>query len=105
MIDSTHTIPIEPVTSRALAAIGYDPDSRTLAVQFHSGHITHYANVPLSVWEAFQAVPSKGAFWNAEIKRGGQFSGEKVTGVCPKCNDIGLLDQTCGDCGCATYQK
>ena len=105
MITHTHTIPLEPVTSKALAAIGYDPDSRTLACQFHSGHITHYSNVSLSVWEAFQAAPSKGQFYAAEIKKPGQFTAEKVTGVCGKCGDIGRLDQVCDSCGCAPYMK
>ena len=105
MITTMHTIVLEPVTSTALAAIGYDLEAQQLAVQFPSGHIWHYSNVPLSVWEAFQAVPSKGKFWNAEIKKSGQFTAEKVTGVCGRCGDIGLLEQPCSDCGCASYQK
>lgn len=103
MIDSTHTIALEPVPSKALAAIGYDVDAHQLAVQFLNGHIRHYANVPLSVWQAFQEAPSKGAFYAAEIKR--FFTAERVTGVCGKCGDVGLLEQTCTDCGTATYQK
>ena len=103
MINSTHTIALEPVQSKTLATIGYDSDAQQLDVQFHSGHIVRYSNVPLSVWEAFQAVPSKGAFWNAEVKK--QFTGEKVTGVCPKCFDVGLLVQTCTECGASTYQN
>lgn len=104
MINSRHTIALEPVASKALASIGYDKEAKQLDVQFHSGHIVRYSGVPASVWEAFQAVPSKGAFWNAEIKRSGQFTGEKITGTC-KCGDIGLLEQTCEECGCSTYQK
>ena len=93
------------VRSKALAAIGYDPEANQLAVQFPSGHIWHYSNVPLSVWEAFHAAPSRGAFYAAEIKKSGQFTAEKVTGTCGKCGDIGLLEQMCSDCGTATYQK
>ena len=99
---SLDALPLEPVKSSALAAIGYEDG--VLYVQFPSAHVFAYHNVPISVWEAFQAVPSKGAFWNAEIKRSGQFPAEKVTGTCV-CGDIGLLEQTCSDCGTATYQK
>lgn len=101
MITSTHEIALEPVTSSALEAIGYDPEALTLAVQFPSGHIFHYSNVPASVWEELQRVPSKGAFYAREIKR--QFKGEKVTGTCAKCGDIGRRDQRCSDCGTASY--
>lgn len=101
MIDSTHAIALEPVTSSALSAYGYDEDAQTAAVQFRSGHIIHYAAVPTYMWEAWQAAPSKGAFYAHEIKR--RFSGEKVTGNCPQCDDIGMKGELCTDCGTATY--
>jgi KTSC domain-containing protein len=104
VISSTHTIALEPVSSKALAAIGYDADAHQLAVQFPSGHIWHYSNVQMSDWEAFQAAPSKGAFYAAEIKKSGKFTAEKVTGVCGSCKDIGLKATRCGDCGCADYE-
>ena len=74
-------------------------------MQFPSGHIFHYANVPLSVWLEFQRVPSKGAFYAKEIKRSGQFTGRKITGTCPKCGDVGVLGTRCTDCGCSEYRS
>lgn len=101
MITSTHEIALEPVTSSALAAVGYDIDAQQLAIQFPSGHILHYASVPLSAWEAFQAAPSKGSFYAREIKR--HFTAEKVTGTCGKCGDVGMKGKTCTDCGTDVY--
>lgn len=101
MITSTHEIALEPVTSKALGAIGYDPEALTLAVQFPSGHIFHYRDVPEKVWTALQAVPSKGSYYAREIKK--QFKGEKVTGTCAKCGDVGMRGATCTDCGTSTY--
>lgn len=101
MITSTHEIALEPVTSAALAAIGYDADARMLAVQFSSGHIFHYRDVPDTVWAELQRVPSKGQYYAREIKK--QFKGEKVTGTCRSCGDIGRQGHTCTDCGTATY--
>lgn len=101
MITSTHEIALEPVTSSYLSAIGYDAEAREVAVQFANGHIIHYANVPPDVWEEWQQAPSKGAFYARVIKK--QFSGEKITGTCHGCGDVGRLGQTCTDCGTAEY--
>lgn len=102
MIDSTHVIALEPVTSSNLSAYGYDEAAQTAAVQFRSGHIFHYPGVPIYMWEAWQAAPSKGSFYAHEIKR--RFSGEKVTGECPNCADIGMKGERCTDCGTAEYR-
>lgn len=102
MITSTYVVALEPVTSKAIVARGYDPGAHELHVQFHSGHVTVYYNVPLSIWEAWLQAPSAGSFFGAEVKK--QFTGRKVTGNCPQCGDVGLLEHTCTCCGCATYQ-
>lgn len=39
-------IPLKEVTSTAIKAIGYDPATRTLAVRFRAGQVSHYADVP-----------------------------------------------------------
>lgn len=99
-IDSTHTIALEPVKSKAFAAFGYD--NGTLALMWHSGHIHHY-QIDDKTWQAFQAAPSKGSFFAHEMRN--HFKGEKVTGNCDKCADIGHLGQKCAECGCGTYQE
>ena len=101
MTTKAHAILLNPVTSKALAAYGYEDD--VVAIQFPSGHIHHYRGVPSNVLAAFEEAPSKGSFFAHEIK--GQFPGEKVTGYCGKCGDIGLLGHDCDDCGTDTYQE
>ena len=100
-VTSPHPISLTPVQSSNLQAVGYDPDANVLAVQFGSGHIFHYANVPLKLWEGLEAAPSKGQFYAREIK--GRFTAEKVTGTCGKCGDVGLIGTRCTDCGTADY--
>ena len=56
--------------SGQVRAIGYDPATSTLAVQFRRGEgaIYHYANVAPEVHEAFMAAESLGKFHGAHIK-------------------------------------
>lgn len=68
-------IPLQPVESSNLEAIGYDPASRTLAVKFKNGTLYHYADVPASVWEGLQGASSAGRFYSAMIR--GTFTGTK----------------------------
>jgi hypothetical protein len=94
-------IPLEAVTSSNLAAIGYDPQKKILAVQFRSGAIFHYAGVSLETATAFYAAESKGKHFAHAIR--GLYQGEKMTGPCPKCGDTGWVGDRCEDCGCAAY--
>ena len=53
--------------SSALAAVGYDADSRTLLVRFRSGEAYAYLDVPAEVHAGLLAAPSKGRFFQARI--------------------------------------
>jgi hypothetical protein len=64
----------DPVASGTIASIGYDPDSETLEVEFTSGSIYQYFNVPPSLNEQLMAAPSKGQFLNTYIKNGYPYS-------------------------------
>ncbi|HSW19839.1 MAG TPA: KTSC domain-containing protein [Ramlibacter sp.] len=55
------------VTSSAVLSIGYEPQSRTLEVQFANG-IYRYHRVPESVYRSLMAAESKGRFVNLYIK-------------------------------------
>lgn len=94
-------IPLLPVVSSNLEAIGYDDRTRILAVQFRSGHIHHYAGVAAETALELLGAESKGKYYAATIK--GRYQAERMTGVCPDCGDIGRLAETCADCGCAAY--
>ena len=66
----------EPVESSNLASIGYDSETSTLEVEFNSGAIWQYFNVPESVWHEFESSESKGKFFHREIR--GQYTESKV---------------------------
>lgn len=95
-------IPLEPVESSNIAAIGYDAARSILAVQFKGkGDIYHYAAVPVPVAQRLYGAPSIGRFYTDEIK--GKFTGQRMTGPCVKCGDTGWDGERCTDCGCADY--
>jgi hypothetical protein len=57
------------VESSDLKGMGYDELSEVLEVRFHDGRVYQYHPVPMEVWERFLAAPSKGRFFNAEVRR------------------------------------
>lgn len=63
-------IPLAPVSSNQVKAIGYDPATKTLAVTFTRGSDTiyHYPNVDPKVHEDFVKAESIGTFFGAHIK-------------------------------------
>jgi hypothetical protein len=57
-----------PVDSTMVSAVGYDPASQTLHVQYHGGRTYQHPGVPPAKWEALQASPSKGKYLNTQVK-------------------------------------
>jgi hypothetical protein len=57
-----------PVTSSTISSVYYDPRTQTLEVEFHSGAVYQYFDVPQSVYDAFMSAESKGVFLNSNIK-------------------------------------
>lgn len=57
-----------PVVSSNLASVGYDPESQILEIEFNSGRIYHYFNVPEHVYDDLLSAESIGKFFSAEIK-------------------------------------
>jgi hypothetical protein len=57
-----------PVISSVLLSIGYDPESWILELEFHSGWIYEYYNVPESTYNALMAATSLGKYFCSEIK-------------------------------------
>lgn len=61
-------ITMTPVKSSNIAATGYDPATKTLAVQFKGGLKTyHYAGVPESVFGDMSKAGSVGKFINTQV--------------------------------------
>jgi hypothetical protein len=96
-------IPLTPITSSNLAAIGYHAAKQILGVEFKGGGIFHYAGVGPEVYQQLLEAPSRGSFF-AKIIRG-KFQGEKMTGPCLDCGAHGWIGETCAQCGCSPYQQ
>lgn len=56
------------VTSSNILGVGYEPETRTLYVEFKGGKRYRYLNVPEEEYEAFIAAPSPGSFFHDSIK-------------------------------------
>lgn len=59
-----------------MAAVGYDPDTNELEIEFAGGDVYRYSMVPASVHRELMAAPSIGAFVNREIKP--QYPGREI---------------------------
>lgn len=65
-----------PVQSSNIAAIGFDPDTSELEIEFTNGNIYRYANVPADEHEHLIMAESLGRHFAARIKN--QFECRKV---------------------------
>ena len=54
--------------STVIADIIYEAERDLLVVTFTTGRIYEYRGVPADVAAAFESAPSKGAFFNADIR-------------------------------------
>ncbi|MBU0718161.1 MAG: KTSC domain-containing protein [Planctomycetes bacterium] len=56
------------VSSSNIRSVGYNLDTRTLEVEFHSGGIYQYAGVPETIYQGFMRAASKGSYFHDHIK-------------------------------------
>lgn len=66
-------IPLTPVTSSQIQAIGFDEPSGILAIQFigkngQPGSIYHYANFTRELYVEFASAPSLGSWFYQNVK-------------------------------------
>lgn len=59
---------MQPVESKLLRAVGYDPGIRTLQVQFTSGAVYQYFDVPPETYEGLRQAESHGRYFLANIR-------------------------------------
>jgi len=64
----------QPVLSSNLRSVGWE--NNILEIEFNSGSVYQYYNVPIYVYEALIDAPSKGKYFNENIKW--EYSYEKV---------------------------
>lgn len=58
----------KPVKSSNLSIVGYDPQAKTLQIEFHSGNVYEFSGVSALVYKKLMASKSKGQFFNKFIK-------------------------------------
>lgn len=56
------------VESKVIATVGYDGSAATLEIEFHTGRIYQFMDVPASTASWFMQVPEKGSFFNRKIR-------------------------------------
>lgn len=55
------------VSSSAISAIGYDPETMRMRIKFKEGKTYDYCRVPAHIFESFIQSRSKGTFYQAKI--------------------------------------
>ena len=59
------------VSSSHIVSIGYDPTSMVLEVEFNTGAIYQYYDIPQSIYDGLMAADSHGTYLAAYVKTGG----------------------------------
>jgi len=77
MAEHNH-IQMAEASSSQIHSYGYDPASKTLAVQFKHGGRYHYKDVPQEVYDSMSKAESVGSFLHQNVK--GKFDYSKVGG-------------------------
>lgn len=57
-----------PVRSSVIASIGYSPEDRILEIEFHTGRLYHYLDVPPQQYALLMEAESKGRYFNTSIR-------------------------------------
>ena len=58
----------QTVSSSAISSVGYDERSAVLEVEFSSGAVYDYLQVPKQVYRALLKAPSKGSFVSRRVR-------------------------------------
>jgi hypothetical protein len=58
----------EAVHSTTMKSVGYERKSQVLEIEFRSGAVYQYLDVPKSVHEGLTRAESKGRYFNEEIR-------------------------------------
>ena len=51
-----------------MRSVGYQPKSRILEIEFDSGAVYQYLEVPAKIYEQLLRAESKGRYFNSEIR-------------------------------------
>jgi hypothetical protein len=64
------------VSSSAISSVGYDPKEKVLELEFSSGGVYDYYEVPPKIYAELMSAESKGRFVSEQIR--GQYRSEKL---------------------------
>lgn len=64
----------QSVSSTDLNSVAYDPGTQTLEIEFNSGGIYQYSNVPQDIYDGLMSADSHGKYFNQNIKNSYQYS-------------------------------
>lgn len=64
----------QTVDSSNLKSIGYDPEMQILEVEFQSGAVYQYMDVPTHVYDSLMAASSHGQYFSANIRNNYAYS-------------------------------
>ena len=67
------------VESSNLKSIGYDPEQQILEIEFRGNVVWQYRNVPMSVWLELESAPSKGKYFQSQIRERFASTGYRVS--------------------------
>ena len=59
---------MQPVNSRNIRLVGYDAEGQLLVIEFRSGGIYQYSNVPETVHRRLIQASSKGSYFHQAIR-------------------------------------
>ncbi|HEX8372586.1 MAG TPA: KTSC domain-containing protein [Chthoniobacterales bacterium] len=68
MLRKANQIKLIAVDSETMRSVGYDAKEQLLQIEFVSGKLYQYSNVPAAVYQRLLGAESKGGFFNAAIK-------------------------------------
>ena len=69
-----------PVNSSNIKSVGYDPARKILEIEFRSGSVYRYWNLPQEIYRTLVSAPSIGAFFWQNIRDNEQYPREKIIG-------------------------
>ncbi len=58
----------QPVSSTSIQTVGYDPEKKTLEIEFQSGEIYDYFDVPRDIYVDLMHAESHGQFFIQNIR-------------------------------------
>lgn len=58
----------QSVSSSNISSIGYDSESHTLEIEFHSGGVYQYFAVPQSIYDELMHASSHGSYFHLYVK-------------------------------------